>query len=256
MAMLRAGLLILLFLGLAAPVFAVPPQVPTWLKRVTEREPQLAGVLSEQKVRLHNWDEFEGRTHADFDQAFRKQRDERRASLASEKRDLILAKLTAAFASTPPAWDVVGLALQAAYWAKSAPEALLIAESIVKTPPAVEFGDVLVQDSMLLLVASGEDRYVKLVFDCAQNNEYLKSQRFKPAVIASAAAYALSQLPPQEAKPLLVKLSEKYPYDPKTSGQWSDDAPERQISTSVLCSLNLIDAVLTGKKIDLGPTRP
>lgn len=241
---------------LLTPSYGMPPKTPAWLERAREKDRDLADAFRDARKNPPTWEEYEGRTYTEINEASKKHLHDVRASFDGEKRDLVVSRLKAAFTSSPPDWEIVGLGLKTAYFTNPVPEVLQIAEQILATPPAVEFGDVLMADSMLLLVTSGQKRHYELVFNCLNDDQYLHSQPFRIATVALGVVGALKTLPPVEAHLYLAKLAQKYPFDPKVSGAWREDMPEREISSVVAFTLSYIDAVLSGETINLGNTRP
>lgn len=239
------------------PSFAVPPPDPAWLISAREKEPELSDCLTGVFKGWPTWEEYEGRTYTEINEAVEKALNDQRASFDPQKQQLLTEKVTSALDAQPPDWEVVGLALQVAYYAKMDPQLLQIAEEIVQAPSSVEFGDDLVMAAMRLLASSREQRYYQLIFNCAYDDDYLKTQPLKIKDIVSVAAHALTLLPPADTRPFLMELAQKYPFHPpKVSGYYSIDEPEQQIASSVSSALRLVDAVLNEKIIDLGPTRP
>jgi hypothetical protein len=237
------------------PSFAVPPPDQAWLISAREKEPELADCISGVFKGWPTWEEYEGQTCTELNKAVEKALNDRRASFDSQKQQLLIEKMTSALDAQPPDWEVVGLALRVAYYAKMDPQILQIAEDIVKAPPAVEFGVDLAKEAMRLLASSREQRYYQLIFNCAYDDDYLKTQPFKIEDITSAAVHALTLLPPADTRPFLMKLAQKYPFHPpKVSGFYSVDEPEQRIAMSVSSALSLVNAIQNGVIIDLGST--
>lgn len=243
-----------------APSFAFALSVsnPPWLTRAWEIDSELADCMSGVYKGWPTYEEYEGRTYTEINKASEKALKELHASFDPQKQQLIIDKLTSALNAQPPNWEVVGLALRVAYYAKPEPQILQIAEEIVKAPPDVELGINLVKTAMFLLTAPREQRYYQLIFNCAYDDDYLKTQPFKIEVIASVAVDILSTVPPEDSLPLLMKLQQKYPYDPKLRVRESggDDMPEQQIAWEIEKAIHRRNLVLNGATINLGNTRP
>lgn len=235
---------------------AVPPAPVSWEQNVAEREPELAAIVSAALTSLPRWETYEGRPYADVATAVDKALTDARGNLSPDKASRIAEKLKAAYDAQPSDWEIVGMALKAAYYAKPDAGSLAIAERVVKTPPHIDYMDGILQHAMRLLAASGEKRYVDLVFECINDKQYLATLPSKRAEVATGAVAALETCPPEQARPYLEQLAQKYPYDEKTSPVWREDMPERQISCTIASALRQIEMMTSGATVKLGGTRP
>jgi hypothetical protein len=237
-------------LSVAAPL---PPAAP-WMQSASTKAPELAELYYGWFKIAPSWGDFNERSYMELERATEQALADRRNSLGEPKAVMIAEKLTAARAAQPPNWEVVCLALKAAFYAPPSQDALQIAEEIVKSPPSCDFGETLVADAMRLLAASKRHRCVEFVFDCANDDRYLKGQPYKPEVIASGAIHALATLPAVEARPYLERLARKYVLDPKTTEPAGGDATQHAIAGTLARAIQYTDMVLQGSEINVGST--
>ncbi len=199
---------------------------------------------------MPNFELFSGKPYKEFAEAESKARETVRIALDGKPAALIGEKLTAAYAAQPPDWNVVGLALEAATYAKPTPEIVEVAEKIAASVPPVEFGPRLVGMAMQILILSGGKKHVDFVFDYVSKGEFKKAASEREAwQLGAEAVGSLAQLPPQEARRYLARLAVQYPYNPKKAQ--SSAIPERVVSEVIRACLDWIRSLMSDRVIDI-----